>query len=393
MATDLAPVTPSVLAWARRGVGVSIEDAAKRATVPVERLTSWEAGETEPTVAKLRSLADLYLQPLAVFFLPEPPANIEPFRDFRKLPSGTDAAWDRAMHKIYRRALRQQATVSELLEQEGEWRRALLPAFKLADATEAAGETARTALGVSLSDQWAWKRAEKALTGWMEAVESLGVLVLRTSDVPLERMRGFSLSQGDVPVIVVNAQDAHHGQVFTLAHEFAHLMLREGGLCGLFEPDSGAGRQIEAWCNATAGSLLLPRKAMSEHEVLSSPGQRDWSDDDLTDLSERYGVSKEAVLLRLVTLGRASREAYAARRQRYLSVHAERREEERQRRRRNGRGGLPPHRMVMRDQGKPYVRLVLDAYHRDAITLSSLSTLLEMQIKHLPHLEKELGAR
>jgi len=54
-------------------------------------------------------------------------------------------------------------------------------------------------------------------------------------------------------------------------------------------------------------------------------------------------------------------------------------------------GGPPRHRMVIRDQGKPYVRLVLDAYHRDAISLSSLSTLLDMRVDHLPKLEKELG--
>lgn len=234
-------------------------------------------------------------------------------------------------------------------------------------------------------------RAEDALAGWMEAVESLGVLVLRTSEVPLERMRGFSLSQGDIPVIVINAPDARYGQIFTLAHEFAHLMLREGGLCGLLEPDSGAGRQIEAWCNATAGSLLMPRAALLEHKTLSSPGERDWSDDELTDVSEEYGVSREAVLLRLVTLGRASREQYAARRQRYLSGYAERREEEKNLRRADS-GGPPRHRMVIHDQGKPYVRLVLDAYHRNAISLSSLSTLLDMQVKHLPRLEKELGA-
>ena len=392
MATDLAPVTPSVLAWARRGVGASIEDAAKRASVPPERLVSWEAGEAEPTVAKLRSLADFYLQPLAVFFLPEPPASLKLARDYRKLPSDADAAWDRAMHKVYRRAVMQQATASELLEQEGELRPAGLPSFRLTDETETAGEAARAVLGVSLPDQRAWQRSEDALTGWLEAVESLGVLVLRTSDVPLERMRGFSLSQGDIPVIVINALDARYGQVFTLAHEFAHLMLREGGLCGLFEPDRGTGRQIEAWCNATAGSLLMPRAAMLEHETLSSPGERDWSDNELAKISERYGVSKEVVLLRLVALGRASRELYAARRQRYLSVYAERREAAKKLRRRTDGGGPPRHRMVIRDLGKPYVRLVLDAYHRDAISLSSLSTLLDMQTKHLRKLEKELGA-
>ena len=98
------------------------------------------------------------------------------------------------------------------------------------------------------------------------------------------------------------------------------------------------------------------------------------------------------MLLRLVALGRASRDLYAARRQQYISAYAEHRDQARQHRRTTGGGGPPRHRMVIRDQGKPYVRLVLDAYHRDAISLSSLSTLLDMKVKHLKHLEKELGA-
>jgi Zn-dependent peptidase ImmA (M78 family)/transcriptional regulator with XRE-family HTH domain len=373
-------------------VGASIEDAAKRASVPPDRLASWEAGETEPTVAKLRSLADFYLQPLAVFFLPEAPACLKLARDFRKLPSDAGAAWDRAMHKVYRRAVMQQATASELLEQEGEPRPAMLPSFRLSDETETAGEAARAVLGVSLADQQAWKRSVDALNGWLEAVESLGVLVLRTSDVPLERMRGFSLSQGDIPVIVINALDARYGQVFTLAHEFAHLILREGGLCGLFEPDSGVVRRIEAWCNATAGSILMPRSSLLNDESVTAPAKRDWTDAELAGLSESYGVSEEAVLLRLVALGRASREFYAARRQQYLSAYADQRERDKQRRRAAGGTGPPRHRMVIRDQGKPYVRIVLDAYYRNAISLSSLATLLDMQTKHLGKLEKELGA-
>lgn len=392
MATDLAPVTPSVLKWARRSLGVSVEDAAKRASVQPERLAAWEAGEAEPTVAMLRRLADFYLQPLAVFFLPEPPADFVAVRDFRKLPTDADSTWGRPLQKVYRRALMQQATAAELLAQEGDLSPARIPALRLADDPEEAGEAARAALGISMAQQHSWKRAEDAFAGWLEAVESLGILVLRTSEVPMEVMRGFSLSGGDVPVIVVNALDAPRGQAFTLAHELAHLMLRDGGLCGPVEPDSGVGRQIEAWCNTAAGSLLMPRASLLDDDTVSPPGEREWSDTELSRLSQRYGASKEAVLLRLVALGRASRDLYAARRQQYISAYAEHRDQARQRRRTTGGGGPPRHRMVIRDQGKPYVRLVLDAYHRDAISLSSLSTLLDMKIKHLQHLEKELGA-
>jgi DNA-binding transcriptional regulator YiaG len=57
MATELAPVTPEVLRWARESIGVSLDEAARRAGVPVQRVEAWETGQAEPTVAKLRSLA------------------------------------------------------------------------------------------------------------------------------------------------------------------------------------------------------------------------------------------------------------------------------------------------------------------------------------------------
>jgi hypothetical protein len=47
--------------------------------------------------------------------------------------------------------------------------------------------------------------------------------------------------------------------------------------------------------------------------------------------------------------------------------------------------------MTVRDQGKPYVRLVLDAYHREAISASSASNLLSLKLKHLAALEHEVG--
>lgn len=54
MATDLAPVTPEVLRWARESVGASVEDAAKRAGVSLDRISAWEDGTQLPTLAKLR---------------------------------------------------------------------------------------------------------------------------------------------------------------------------------------------------------------------------------------------------------------------------------------------------------------------------------------------------
>jgi len=47
--------------------------------------------------------------------------------------------------------------------------------------------------------------------------------------------------------------------------------------------------------------------------------------------------------------------------------------------------------MAIRDRGRPYVRLVLDAYYRDLISPSNLSRLLSLKLKHLGNLEREVG--
>ena len=49
----------------------------------------------------------------------------------------------------------------------------------------------------------------------------------------LREMRGLAVSSDSLPVIVVNATDSPRGQVFTLAHEFIHLLLHQSGLCNL----------------------------------------------------------------------------------------------------------------------------------------------------------------
>lgn len=389
MPTELAPVTPEVLKWARESIGVTIDDAARRAAVTTDRLTAWETGEAEPTVAKLRALAKLYQRPLAVFFLPDPPSDFDAMKDFRRLPGSEDHSWSRPLHKVFRRAVEQREIALELFDMDGEVPAVDLPAVSVSDEPEDAARVARSALGVTLERQFSWRQAEDALAGWIEAVERLGVFVLRTSDVPMAEMRGFSLTGSAIPVIVINALDWPRGQIFTLAHEFVHLMLREGGLCDLLEPASGAARRVEVFCNAVAGAMLMPAASLLDNDVVGPPGEREWEEDVLLQLSRRYGVSQEAVLRRLVTLRRASWDFYLARRERYLDAYAQQREEERARRRESP-GGPPPYRMTVRDRGRPYVELVMDAYQRDAISPSSLSRFLGLKLKHVPKLEGEL---
>ena len=388
MPSQLAPVTPDVLKWARESINVSVAEAAKRAKVPNQRLEDWERGEGMPTVAKLRDLADLYRRPLAVFFLPEPPAGYSTIRDFRRLPDLAEHAWSRALHKVYRRAVDQQETMVELAEDD---LAPQVPTAEVTDDPEIVAGRLRSALGISIEEQFSWRKPEDALKGWIEAVEDLGVLVLRTSDLDLEEMRGFSLPHDEAPVVVVNALDFPRGQAFTLLHELAHLALRTAGLCDTYEPDGAADKRVETFCNAVAAAIAMPKEEFLKESLVAPTGARSWDQADLVVLSTRWSVSTEAILRRLVTFGRATPAFYGAKRSEYLAFYRKHREEERAKRKAAKKnGGPPPHRMAIRDRGAPYVRTVLDAYHRDAISLSSTSWALGLKVRHIPATERAI---
>src|SRR5688572_1084802 len=80
-----ALVVPALLAWGRKTAGLSIEETARKLKVPVARLQAWEEGTERPSVAKVRALGQLYRRPLAVFYLPEPPRDFAPLKDYRRL--------------------------------------------------------------------------------------------------------------------------------------------------------------------------------------------------------------------------------------------------------------------------------------------------------------------
>jgi len=389
VATDAAPVTASVLRWARESVGATLDEAARRAGVSEERVIAWEEGNDEPTLAKLRALAKLYQRPISVFFLDEPPREFDAMRDFRRLPDPDSGSWSRALHKAFRRSVEQQEIMAELLRADGIDVGDRVPHAAIEEDPEVVASRAREALGVSIEAQHRWREPDTAVKAWLEALESLGILVLRTSDVPTSEMRGFSLP-GDVPVAMINAMDPPRAQAFTAIHELSHLMLHAEGVCDLVGPRSGESAQVEPWCNAVAAATLMPRKEFLEGLGDAAEFMPSWDEEVIGQLSDRWSVSREAIVRRLVSLGLTSRAFYSAKRDEYQKANERWREEERARRRTH-KGGPPPYRMAIRDRGRPYVRLVLDAYQRNELSAASLSRLLALRTRHIAALEREVS--
>ncbi len=378
--TATAIIERELLSWARDSARLSIDAAAQKIGQPAERLRAWEAGESAPTVAQLRKIASVYKRPLAVFYLSEPPKEFDALRDHRRLP-GTEQGMGPTLAAEVRRVQLQREIAAELsVGLGGDLPTPEIPHVVPSDP-ESLGRLIRQILGVSIEDQSATRNEHKALALWIRATEAVGVLVAQVSGIRIQEMRGCLVMADVYPVIVLNGSDSPRGRVFTLLHEWSHLLLRNGGICDLDDggslcPDDN----VETLCNASAAAALLPRQVLADDPVVSrTEGDDYWTEDLLGSLSAKYGVSKEATLRRLATIGIVSMDLYLARRHIYLSYLEESSPAK------SGRGN-PYHVLQLRNVGEAYTRIVLEAYYQMDITSADLADLLGMRLKHLPAL-------
>jgi Zn-dependent peptidase ImmA (M78 family)/DNA-binding XRE family transcriptional regulator len=384
-----ALIKAELLVWARKRARVSVDDAAKAANVIPETLKAWEAGGAAPTVSQLRNLAGKYHFPLAVFYLPEPPADFAPLRDFRRLPDATDRTISAELARQIRNAHERRELALELHNDLGEPISPFPLKTNLSDAPEAVGAEIRRFLSVTDADQRKAAREDRAFDFWRRKLEEKDILVFVASgaqSVDLREMRGFAIARNEIPVIVINGRDySQGGKSYTLVHELAHVMLGESALTN---GDGGTAEEqkIERFCDAVSAAVLMPRDLMLSFPQVKPVGERKWSDDELQTMARAIGVSREAFLLRLVTLRRATWDFYMARRKKFKDEY----DEAAALKAMAPKQAVPIKRsiLLMSWNGRGFTRLVLRSYYDQHITLNDVSSYLGAKVKHIPALER-----
>ena len=224
-------VNPSVMKWARESIGLTIPEISRRLNIGESTVTDWETGDKKPTLNTLKKLASLYKRPLAVFFLPIPPQEPPLPTDYRVLPEDKRRPLTKQALLAIRRARYLQSVATELLEEESHGD--ILPSLEKVsfnDDPELVAERERTKLGISAVDQQRFRSVYDAFGKWREVLENQRILVLQ-SRMSVEEARGFSLIDNLIPVISVNISDSISARVFTLFHEYAHILTEIAGIC------------------------------------------------------------------------------------------------------------------------------------------------------------------
>lgn len=303
-------IHPEMFRWARERAGLDSLALAAR----FKRLEAWEAGEVQPTVRQLEDYARATHAPVGYFFLAEPPVESLPIPDFRTVANRTIARPSaNLLDMVYACQQRQdwyrdhaRVTGEEPLAFVGSLTRAITP-------VEAASQL-RQRLGFSVEARRACPTWTEALRSFIEQADQAGVMVMvsgvvlnnNTRHLDPQEFRGFALSDPWAPLVFINGADSKAAQMFTLAHELAHLWLGQTALSDV-SADVVSDNATEIWCNQVAAELLVPMASFLA-ELMGDESIADT----LKRLARHFKVSSLVILRRLLDAGRIDRNTFFA---------------------------------------------------------------------------------
>jgi Zn-dependent peptidase ImmA (M78 family) len=303
-------VKPGLLRWAAERSRIEPDVLAER----FPKLQAWEMGEVQPTLKQLEDFARATHTPIGYFFLPAPPVERLPIPDFRTVAGARLQRPSPDLLDTIHLCQQRQEWYREFARTVGERPLAFAGAAAVTSDVIEAGERIRHSLGFDLEERRRMPTWTDALRRFIELADNAGVMVMVSGVVgsnnrrkldPYE-FRGFALADPLAPLVFVNGSDTKAAQMFTLAHELAHIWLGQSAVSDARTVEID-GNAIERWCNAVAAELLVPLAVLS--------GDYDRRADlwaETARLARRFKVSTLVILRRMHDAGGLTRPQFRA---------------------------------------------------------------------------------
>jgi Zn-dependent peptidase ImmA (M78 family) len=306
---------PKALRHVIKARGLDLSSLAERTGVPLAQLHRAAEGEDVLEDADIASIADELAVPLRALFAHELLPLFPPV-DFRTATP--------SVREFSKGTLDAISFVERLSSTFASLDLDVSPSRSLSRFTgdlterEAIGlaEEWRKRWGITTAEQLDWQDANKVYNSLRGFIEGLGVFVLHRS-FGTDDAAGIYIHVADGPhVIVINTTHSSKARkLFTLAHEFCHVLLRAEGASN----PSILKNRVERFCNKFAAYLLAPSRLISRG--LERFGYRVSDDEDFIRLfAKRLGISQEALVVRLVEEGYLDHSDYNRWRSRFNGV-------------------------------------------------------------------------
>lgn len=296
------PVQKNLLTWAIERAGFAVEAFTAREP----NAAKWIAGEKKPTLKQLEAFANKVHVPFGYLLLPEPPEepNILPL--FRT--AGGTGSIPPVVRDTIRLVQRRQAWLADYLKEEGTEPLDFISSQAEVQSAGALAAAMREVLSFVPNTALSSGKYDQTLKTLVNRIETIGVQVIfngvvgnnNTRPIPVSACRGFVLIDPYAPFIFINNKDAKAAQLFTLAHEFAHILIGREGIVDLIDM-LPADDPIEQLCNAAAAEFLVP-------EVLL---RQQWAKQTgIADIARYFGVSQVVIGRRLLDINIWDRDTF-----------------------------------------------------------------------------------
>ncbi|MEW6357079.1 MAG: ImmA/IrrE family metallo-endopeptidase [Planctomycetota bacterium] len=258
-------VEQEVFRWAVDRCGLTLDDLQPK----FPKIHQWATGEALPTLRDLEKLAKATFAPLGFFFFAEPPKERLPVPYFRTIGDEGPITPSPNLLESVQIMQRRQAWMREFLIEQGQERLRFVRSVQIEEQPALVAERIRRTLAID--DGWAaaqrtWTDALRVLR---ETMETAGILVVVNTIVQnnthrklnVDEFRGFVLVDEFAPVVFVNGADGKAAQMFTLAHELAHVFFGSSAAFDLRQMQP-ADDPMERACNRVAAEFLVPEQKL-----------------------------------------------------------------------------------------------------------------------------------
>lgn len=374
-------VNSNVLIWARESLALSRNQVSERTNISNKRIVQLEEGEKFPTLNELRTLSKTYKRTLATLLLTEVPKEKPLPKDRRTIDSKEIGVFNEKTIIAIRKARALAKSFIELKEEMG----FIIPKFSYSvSINESPINTAiRFRSILNLNEIRELENTNHILEAYIEKLESIGVAIFQLS-LTQDNLRGFSIIDDVIPIIgIKRGSENPTSKIFTLFHEFGHILLNEGGLCDLKETSQ---IEIEKWCNAFAAEILIPTKELLnlqkviEHKL---SGEKIWSKSELIEIGNFFHVGPLAILRSLLNHKLTTSSFYN---EKHLAWNKPQ----------YGRSKNPEGRNIpkeaIKEKGKTYISLAFKAFDLNRIDLKDLSDFLGVKLSYIQKTRQLLNA-
>lgn len=271
---------------------MSAEEAAGLLGISKEELDFLEDGTNLPNRTLLQKMSSKYKWRLEVLLMPDvlPPQFV--VKDYRQR---RNKRFDPNLSSMIEDVFSILTEISDLrADKIIDFPSISIPKITISSSFEEESSSLRNLFNLTEDIQLSFPEYRDFFQFLRYKIESLGVIVL------LEKMdtsmcRGFALKDehGNCIIAVNDREDSYAPKIFTLIHEFVHLMLDEPGIS-----DQNDKNAIEVYCNKFSSAFLLPVKLIKASIGSKGP----YSNREIYRMAKYLTVSQSSLIIRLIQL-------------------------------------------------------------------------------------------